>query len=311
MSVLALAGGVGGAKLAAGLADVLPPGELTVVVNTGDDFEHLGFSISPDVDTVTYTLAGINNMEQGWGLAGETWSCMAALERLGGETWFRLGDQDIATHIERTRRLETETLSQITADFAARLGIRQKIVPMTDYAVRTMIETDVGLLPFQEYFVKLKCAPRVLRLAFSNLDVASPSPGFAEALADPALEAIVICPSNPFLSILPILALSGVRAALESRRAPLVAMSPIVGGKAIKGPAAKNMEELGLTVSCAGVAEFYGKLLDGLVIDQVDAEMIQEISGPAVIATDTIMRTPADRSRLAAETLEFAKKLRT
>jgi LPPG:FO 2-phospho-L-lactate transferase len=311
MSVLALAGGVGGAKLAAGLADVLPPGELTVAVNTGDDFDHLGFSISPDVDTVTYTLAGINNMEQGWGLANETWSCMEALERLGGETWFRLGDRDIATHIERTRRLKTETLSQVTADFAARLGIRQKIVPMTDYAVRTMVETDIGLLAFQEYFVREKCAPRVLRLAFSNLDVASPSAGFAEALADPALEAIVICPSNPFLSILPILALSGIRAALESRRAPLVAVSPIVGGKAIKGPAAKNMEELGLTVSCAGVAEFYGRLLDGLVIDQVDAETIGEISGPAVIATDTIMRAPADRSRLAAETLAFAKKLRT
>ncbi len=310
MSVLALAGGVGGAKLAAGLADILPPGELTVVVNTGDDFEHLGFSISPDIDTVTYTLAGLNNMEQGWGLAGETWSCMTALERLGGETWFRLGDQDIATHIERTRRLKTETLSRVTADFAARLGIRQKIVPMTDYAVRTMVETDVGLLAFQEYFVRDKCAPRVLRLAFSNLDVASPSPGFAEALADPALEAIVICPSNPFLSILPILALSGIRSALEARTAPLVAVSPIVGGKAIKGPAAKNMEELGLTVSCAGVAEFYGKLLDGLVIDQVDADTIREISGPAVFATDTIMRSPADRGRLAAETLDFAKKLK-
>jgi LPPG:FO 2-phospho-L-lactate transferase len=311
MSVLALAGGVGGAKLAAGLADALPPGELTVIVNTGDDFEHLGLSISPDIDTVTYTLAGINNQEQGWGLAGETWSCMSALERLGGETWFRLGDQDIATHLERTRRLKTEPLSQITADFARRLGIRQKIAPMTDYPVRTMVETDVGLLPFQEYFVRLKCAPKVERLAFSNLDAASPSPAFAEALADPALSAIIVCPSNPFLSILPILALAGVRTALENRRAPLVAVSPIVGGKAIKGPAAKNMEELGLRVSCVGIAEFYGSLLDGLVIDAVDAHLAAEIAGPTVVATPSIMRTAEDRRSLALAALALAERLRT
>lgn len=310
MSILALAGGVGGAKLAAGLADALAPGELTVIVNTGDDFEHLGLSISPDIDTVTYTLAGINNMEQGWGLAGETWGCMAALERLGGETWFRLGDQDIATHLERTRRLKTETLSAVTADIAARLGIRQTIIPMSDFPVRTMVETDVGLLPFQEYFVKLRCEPRVSRLAFSNLDIASPSQGFVEALAAPDLEAIVVCPSNPFLSILPILALPGIRDALEARRVPMVAVSPIVGGKAIKGPAAKIMEELNLAVSCIGVTSFYGSLLDGIVIDQIDAELASEIQGPAVLATDSIMRTPADRTRLARETIDFVRQLR-
>jgi LPPG:FO 2-phospho-L-lactate transferase len=309
MTVLALAGGVGGAKLAEGLAAVLPPGDLTVVVNTGDDFEHLGFNISPDIDTVTYTLAGINNQEQGWGLAGETWSCMAGLERLGGETWFRLGDGDIATHIERTRRLRTETLSQVTASFAARLGIRQHIVPMSDYPVRTMVETDSGLLPFQEYFVRLRCEPRVERLAFSNLDVASPSQGFVEALNAPDLKAIVICPSNPFLSILPILALAGVRDMLTRRSVPMVAVSPIVGGKAIKGPAAKIMEELGIAVSCAGVAEFYGPLLDGLIIDEIDAELIPDIAGPRVLATGAIMRNAADRRRLAAEAIAFAERL--
>jgi LPPG:FO 2-phospho-L-lactate transferase len=309
MSVLALAGGVGGAKLAEGLAAALHPGELTVVVNTGDDFEHLGFRISPDIDTVTYTLAGINNQEQGWGLAGETWSCMTALERLGGETWFRLGDHDIATHIERTRRLETETLSQVTAAFATRLGIRQRIVPMTDYPVRTMVETEDGLLSFQEYFVRLKCAPKVKGLAFSNLDVASPSQGFVEALLAPDLTAIVICPSNPFLSVLPILALGGVREMLEHRTVPIVAVSPIVGGQAIKGPAAKIMEEMNVAVSCAGIAEFYGKLLDGLVIDAVDAAMVETIGGTAVMTTQTIMRDSADRLRLARETLTFAAML--
>jgi LPPG:FO 2-phospho-L-lactate transferase len=309
MSVVALAGGVGGARLAEGLAAVLPPGELTVVVNTGDDFEHLGFRISPDIDTVVYTLSGINNQELGWGLAGETWNCMAGLERLGGETWFKLGDGDIATHIERTRRLRTETLSQVTADFAARLGIRQRIVPMSDYPVQTMVETDVGLLPFQEYFVKLRCEPRVERLAFSNLDRASPSQGFIEAMNAPDLKAIIICPSNPFLSVLPILALAGVRDMLDRRSVPTVAVSPIVGGKAIKGPAAKIMAELGIAVSCAGVAEFYGPLLDGLVVDQIDAGLAAEIAGPAVLATDSIMRNAADRRRLAAETLAFAERL--
>jgi LPPG:FO 2-phospho-L-lactate transferase len=210
MSVLALAGGVGGAKLAEGLAAILPPGALTVAVNVGDDFEHLGLHISPDIDTVTYTLAGLNNQEQGWGLEGETWNFITALERLGGESWFRLGDRDIATHIERTRRLKTETLSAVTADFAARLGIRQKIVPVSDDPVRTMVKTDQGLLAFQDYFVRLRCAPRVEKLEFPNITTheAERRPLLA-ALAAPDLEAIVICPSNPFLSILPILSIAG------------------------------------------------------------------------------------------------------
>ena len=264
MSVLALAGGVGGAKLAEGLAAILPPGELIVAVNVGDDFEHLGLRISPDIDTVTYTLAGLSNKEQGWGLEGETWNFITALERLGGESWFRLGDRDIATHIERTRRLKRETLSAVTADFATRLGIKQAIVPVSDDPVRTMVVTDRGLLAFQDYFVRLRCGPRVERLEFPGIEDMRPSPGFAAALSAPELTAIIVCPSNPFLSILPILSVPGIRAALEQRRVPLIAVSPIVGGEAVKGPAAKIMDELGIKVSSIGVAGFYGTLLDGL-----------------------------------------------
>jgi LPPG:FO 2-phospho-L-lactate transferase len=309
MSVLALAGGVGGAKLAEGLAAILPPGELTVAVNVGDDFEHLGLHISPDIDTVTYTLAGLNNKEQGWGLEGETWNFITALERLGGETWFRLGDRDIATHIERTRRLKTETLSSVTADFATRLCIKQRIVPVSDDPVRTMVQTDQGLLAFQDYFVRLRCAPRVEKLEFPGIDGMKPSAGLLAALAAPDLEAIVVCPSNPFLSILPILSIPGIRLALEGRNAPLVAVSPIIGGEAVKGPAAKIMDELGYTVSSVGVAGFYGRLLDGLMIDKIDAHLAPEINGPEVLVGDTMMRNSEDRRRVAADVLAFARDL--
>jgi LPPG:FO 2-phospho-L-lactate transferase len=310
MSILALAGGVGGAKLAQGLAAILPAGALTVVVNTGDDFEHLGLRISPDIDTVTYTLAGINNSEQGWGLAGESWNCMTALERLGGETWFRLGDRDLATHIERTSRLRSQTLSDVTADFARRLGIAQTIAPMTDDRVGTMVHTDRGVLAFQDYFVRLRCEPKVESLSFSGIDSARIGAGFAAALSDPDLEAIVICPSNPLLSILPILSLPGLRAMLERRRVPLIAVSPILGGRAVKGPAAKIMEELGMAVSPAGVAAFYGPLLDGIMIDEVDSAMGEQIAGPQIVATRTLMTTIADKRALAGDVLSFAKSLR-
>lgn len=312
MSVLALAGGVGGAKLAEGLAAVLPPGALTVAVNVGDDFEHLGVRISPDIDTVTYTLSGLNNQEQGWGLAGETWQFMDALERLGGETWFRLGDRDMATHIERSRRLKAgETLSEITLGFAQQLGIKQPIVPVSDDPVRTVVTTDQGVLAFQDYFVRLRCAPIVERLEFAGAAEARISPGFAAALAAPDLEAIIICPSNPFLSIQPILSIGGVREALEARRVPMIAVSPIIGGQAVKGPAAKIMDELGMTVSSLGVASFYGALLDGLMIDTVDAALKDEIAVTAVAVTDTMMRNANDRRRLAREALAFAERLRS
>ena len=311
MSVLALAGGVGGAKLAEGLAAILPPGQLTVAVNVGDDFEHLGVRISPDIDTVTYTLSGLNNQEQGWGLAGETWQFMESLERLGGETWFRLGDKDMATHIERTRRLKAgETLSDVTLDFARRLGIKQPIVPVSDDPVRTMVTTDQGVLAFQDYFVRLRCAPRVERLEFAGAADAKLSPAFAAALSAPDLQAIIVCPSNPFLSIQPILSIGGVRDALERRRIPMIAVSPIIDGQAVKGPAAKIMDELGMAVSSAGVAAFYGKLLDGLMIDTVDARLKDEIAGPAIDITNTMMRNADDRRRLAREALAFAERLR-
>lgn len=309
MSVLALAGGVGGAKLAEGLAAILPPAALTVAVNVGDDFEHLGLHISPDIDTVTYTLAGLNNKEQGWGLEGETWHFITALERLGGESWFRLGDKDIATHIERTRRLKNEPLSTVTADFVKRLGIQQKIVPVSDDPVRTMVQTDQGLLAFQDYFVRLRCAPRVEKLEFPGIERMKPSADFLAALSAPDLEAIVVCPSNPFLSILPILSIPGVRLALEQRNAPLIAVSPIIGGEAVKGPAAKIMDELGLTVSSVGVAGFYGRLLDGLMIDTVDAHLASEIDGAEVLVGDTMMRNAEDRRRVATEVLAFARGL--
>jgi LPPG:FO 2-phospho-L-lactate transferase len=311
MSILALAGGVGGAKLAEGLAAVLPPGGLTVAVNVGDDFEHLGVRISPDIDTVTYTLSGLNNQEQGWGLAGETWNLMTSLERLGGETWFRLGDKDMATHIERTRRLKAgETLSEITLDFARRLGIQQPIVPVSDDPVRTMVTTDQGILAFQDYFVRLRCAPRIEKLEFIGAADATPSPAFAAALEAPDLQAIIVCPSNPFLSIQPILSIAGVREALDRRRVPMIAVSPIIGGEAVKGPAAKIMNELGMVVSSAGVASFYGALLDGLMIDTVDARLKDEIAGPAIRVTDTMMRNADDRRRLARAALAFAERLR-
>jgi LPPG:FO 2-phospho-L-lactate transferase len=310
--ILALAGGVGGAKLADGLAQILPPDELVVAVNTGDDFEHLGLHVSPDLDTVMYTLAGLNNLDTGWGRAGETWHFMAALGALGGATWFNLGDRDLATHVERTRRLAAgETLAAVTADFCARLGIKHTVVPMSDQPVRTMVRSDDGWLPFQDYFVRLKCAPRVAGFRFDGADAATPSPGLRRALADRTLRAIVICPSNPFVSVDPILAVPGVRDALGRRNVPLVAVSPIVGGKAIKGPALKMLQELGLDPSARGVARLYGKLLDGFVIDHQDAAVRGDIEalGMAVHVADTIMTDPAAQARLAETVLDFARQL--
>ena len=243
--VLALSGGIGGAKLALGLSRVLPPGALTVVANTGDDFEHLGLCISPDIDTLIYTLAGLDNPQTGWGRRDETWTFMAALEAIGGETWFRLGDGDLAIHVERTRRLHAgETLSHITGDVCRRLGIATRILPMSDDRVRTRVRTAEGWLDFQDYFVRLKCAPEVREIAFEGVAAARPLPEFMAALADPRLRAVVLCPSNPFISIEPILAIPGVREELMACAAPVIAVSPIIGGRAVKGPTAKMMREL-------------------------------------------------------------------
>ena len=314
-SILALAGGVGGAKLARGLAKILPPDALTVAVNTGDDFEHLGLHISPDLDTVMYTLAGRNNLETGWGLAGETWQFMAALEALGGETWFKLGDQDLATHIERTRLLaEGKSLTAVTGRLAARLGVEHTIIPMSDDRVRTRVYTDQGRLAFQVYFVRMRATPEVNGIDFVGIDAATLSAPFAAAFADKRLGAIVLCPSNPVLSIMPILVVPGVRAMIVRRQVPLVALSPIIGGKAVKGPAAAVMRGLGHEPSATGVAAFYRDLaLDGLVIDTVDAEAAPEIraGGTEVLITDALMRDADDSARLAAEVVAFAATLKS
>lgn len=309
--ILALAGGVGGAKLCVGLARALPAEDLQIVVNTGDDFWHLGLAISPDIDSVLYALAGLNDAERGWGRAGETWNFMAALEKIGAPSWFRLGDLDLATHVWRTHRLlEAATLSEITAELAQRLGISHRVAPMSDDTVETMVETEHGLLGFQDYFVARQCQPTVRRFHFEGAEEASLSPSFAAALQSPALRAIVLCPSNPFVSIDPIRALA--RQALEDRAAPVVAVSPIVGGQAVKGPAAKMMAELGLDVSALGIARHYGPLLDGLVIDHQDAPLKPRIEamGCKVHVCNTIMRSDADKAALAQATLGFAASLR-
>ncbi len=307
--ILALAGGVGGAKLALGLAGELAPQALTVAVNTADDFEHLGFSISPDLDTVMYTLAGVANPETGWGRREESWGVMEALGQLGGETWFRLGDKDLAMHIERTRRLRAgEKLSAVTRDLAQRLGVKCAIVPMTDDPVRTIVTTDQGDLAFQDWFVRLHCEPVVRSLRFAGAPMAKPHP----ALLDPRnLRGLVICPSNPFVSVAPILAVPGVRTMLERLKVPKIAVTPIVGGQAIKGPAAKMLAELGHDVSALGVARYYKGLIDGFVLDQADAALAPAIEalGIKVQVADTLMRNDLDKRRLAAKTLEFVDAL--
>ena len=309
MSVLALSGGIGGAKLALGLYRVLPSEALTVVANTGDDFEHLGLSISPDIDTLLYTLAGIDNPDTGWGRSGETWTFMAALETLGGETWFKLGDGDLATHIERTRRLTAgESLSQITDDFRHRLGISARLLPMTDDRVRTRLRTEEGWLDFQDYFVRRHSAPVVRNIIYTGASEARANPDFLAALAADNLEAVVICPSNPFLSIDPILSLPCIKDALRACDAPVVAVSPIIDGKAVKGPTAKIMSELGLPTGAAAVAQHYADILDIYVADEADADEIAGLGIP-VRLTHTLMLTVDDREALARAVLAAVSRV--
>ena len=310
--ILALSGGVGGARLSNGLASILSADDLVIITNTGDDFAHLGLRISPDLDTVMYTLAGRNNVETGWGLAGETWHFMEALERIGGETWFRLGDQDLATHIERTRRIKSgETLSEVTTALCRVFGVIHRIGPMTDQVVRTVLHTNDGTLSFQDYFVRRHCEPTIRSISFLSDKYAEMSPLFATALSSKTLDALLICPSNPYLSIQPILSLSGVRDALENRSVPSVAISPIVGGAAIKGPAAKIIRELGHTASAVEIARNYQGLIDGLIIDERDRELAGDIEalGIAVCVTDTVMKSLTDQRKLAATACNFSKHL--
>jgi LPPG:FO 2-phospho-L-lactate transferase len=306
--VVALAGGIGGAKLAHGLSQVVMPGRLTVIVNSGDDFEHLGLKICPDLDTVCYTLAGLANPETGWGRTGETWNALKSVADLGGPTWFRLGDRDLGTHLERTRLLSMGwTLSQITIEFSRAWNIVQTIIPVTDDFVPTMVDTDEGILPFQEYFVKQRCRPMVRGFRFNNVDNSKPAPGVLDTIRKAEL-----------VSIDPILAIPGVRMELLSNACPIIAVSPIIGGKAVKGPAAKMYSEMGYKPSASTVAEHYGVrrndgILSGFVMDYKDKNISVEIQkkGLQTLVTNTLMKTNADRQRLAQEVIEFGKELIT
>jgi LPPG:FO 2-phospho-L-lactate transferase len=306
MKVVALAGGVGGAKLAVGLQDVLPSGDLSVVVNTADDFDLWGLHICPDLDTVMYTLAGIANPETGWGVAGESFETLNMLGRYGEDTWFKLGDRDLATHVLRTARLLSgETLTEVTGALSGALGVESVVLPMSDDPVSTVIETPEGRLEFQEYFVRRGQRDEVLAVELRGIEDARPTAAVRAAI--PRADAIVICPSNPVVSVGPILALPGMREALASSRAPKVAVSPIVGRRALKGPADKMLLSLGYEVAATGVAAMYSGLVNGMVVDTVDEGEragIEDI-GMRVLVTDSVMRGARDRARLASETLEF------
>ena len=306
LKIVALAGGVGGAKLAHGLAQILPPDDLTIIVNTGDDFEHYGLYICPDLDTVCYTLAGLANPETGWGRVEETWTAINNASRLGGPGWFNLGDQDLGTHLERTRRLkEGHCLSNITRDFFKAWGVQHTVLPMSDQTVRTIVNTEEGELPFQEYFVHRKCEPRVEGFRFEGANEAEPAPGVREAVQ--SADAIIICPSNPWVSIDPILQILSPLHLGEESGVRVFAVSPIIAGETVKGPAAKMYRELGIEPSALAVAGHYRGLVKGFVIDTIDKNLqggIMEL-GMQPVVTNTLMKSHVDRSRLAQELLGF------
>lgn len=310
--VLALSGGVGGAKLCQGLDDLLPAGQLHIACNTGDDFEHLGLTICPDIDTMLYTLGGISNRHQGWGLDGETWQVLAALEQLGGDSWFRLGDRDLATHLWRAGELAGgATLSAVTLELARRLGVKAAVYPASDNPVRTVVHTAEGDLPFQHYFVREQCRPRVHGFSFAGIAAAALQPALADLCASQTLAGVIICPSNPFVSIDPILQLDSFWQTLRESQVPVLAVAPIVGGRALKGPAAKMMAELNLPVTATGVAAHYAERYPGLigtfVVDHSDATLAAAIEklGMEVEVTATIMRERADKQALAEACLEL------
>lgn len=305
--VLALSGGIGGAKLALGLLHAVAPSDLIIVANTGDDVEHLGLHISPDIDTLLYALSDRDDQARGWGRRHETWHFMEALAEIGGQTWFQLGDRDLALHIERTRRLRAgDSLSAITAAFASSFGIGARIMPMSDDPVRTRIRAADGWMDFQEWFVGARCEPPVHALEFVGADTARPYQEILSALADPTLRAVIICPSNPLLSIAPILAMPALRQALHACSAPVIAVSPIIGGKAVKGPTVKMMRELGLPATAAGAAAQYHGLLDGYVLDDADADCASQLGDLAIATLPTLMHTLDDRIRVACATLALA-----
>ena len=304
MKIVALAGGVGGAKLVDGLAGILPPEDLTVIVNTGDDFEHLGLYVCPDLDTICYTLAGMADKVTGWGRSNETWRTMENLKNLGGPGWFQLGDQDLATHLERTRRIKDhQPLSQIVRAFCKSWNIKPTVLPMSDQIVRTIVKTDQGDLDFQQYFVQYGCQPKINGFVFSGIEVARAAPGVFQAIEES--EAVVICPSNPWVSIGPILSVPGIRPIIETRH--VFAISPIIGGRAVKGPAAKMYLELGIQPSALAVAEQYKGLATGFVLDKKDEQYQKDIRDIKMLpfVTETLMQSSEDRLRLAQDVLNF------
>lgn len=308
LSVVALAGGVGGAKLADGLAGCLEPTSLTIIVNTADDFTHLGLQISPDIDTVTYTLAGLADPERGWGRGDESWAFMETMAALGGPTWFRLGDRDLALHHFRSlRQAQGIPLSSITAEVRESLGVRPSIVPMSDDRVRTIVTTDEGELAFQTYFVARKCEPVVKAIRFEGIDAAGPAPGVLESLE--AADIVIFCPSNPWVSLDPILAIPAIREQVGGK--PVFMISPIISGKTLKGPAAKMYAELGVEPSALAVARHYEELLSGIIIDEVDAHLEEAIRSLGIqVKTDqTIMRSRSERVQLAQSLLEFSRSV--
>jgi len=310
---LAITGGVGGAKLALGLSQLLAADQLAMAVNTGDDFMHLGLHVSPDIDTLVYTLAGECNPDTGWGRRDETWHFMQALAGLGGETWFALGDRDLAMNVERTRRLANgQTLSQVTAALATSLGIGHSILPMSDDPVHTRVQTGQGLLDFQHYFVRDRCEPVVSGFEFEGAEKARVNPEIESLLDSPDLAGIILCPSNPFVSIDPILSLPGLRERLRACAAPVIAVSPVVGGSAIKGPTVKMMQELSVPNTATWVAEHYRDFLDGFILDEKDLGLKPDIEalGLAAHVTNTVMVTLEDRVNLAGSCLDFLQTLR-
>jgi LPPG:FO 2-phospho-L-lactate transferase len=306
VKVAVLSGGVGGARFAQGLFDAVDPRGVTVIGNVGDDLEVFGLHVSPDLDTLLYTLGGLADEERGWGRAQETWNALNAASDLGAGTWFKLGDRDLGLHLARAEALAAgEPLSAVTARFAIALGISARILPATDDRLRTWVRTDDGELPFQEWFVRRRHEPEVESLRFDGAETARPAPQVAEALDDADL--IVIAPSNPFVSIGPILAVDAIRAALAGRRVPSVAVSPLIGGRAVKGPADRMMRRLAGGTGPAHVARCYEGLIDALVYDESDGEPELEVRP---LVTSTLMTDAASRRRLAETALEAAAALR-
>ncbi len=303
--ILAITGGVGGAKLALGLSKILTPDELLFLVNTGDDFQHLGLEISPDLDSLLYALSGKNNPELGWGRANETWACISELEELGADSWFRLGDRDLALHLVRTQMLnQGATLQNVADRLSESLGIDHRIAPMSNDKISTTVNTPNGKLAFQEYFVREQCEPAVIDFDFEGIEKSTPNPVVMSWLDE--CDGIIICPSNPYVSVDTILSVPKYRDAFQSK--PVIAVSPIVGGLAIKGPAAKMMTELGVPPTPIAVAKHYGSLLSGFVLDQTDHEQAKDILIPSIV-TQTIMLTLQDRIALAEQCVRFLEEM--